>query len=225
MVKSKWYFDLEYEGECHAYAVAPDTIGFTGNTQDVVWLHWDAGQETMVACDNRNLAEGADAPLYRDKQTAMPASLLTIIIGLLAQDGDAVYFAPKMLKQFIKSGYINQMLVRKAAQALLKYPVVSPAKLVRPLEKDVTLLPVLWPILTESIKTAGAIAADGNAPPVWVNRILDIALRYAPYLAEAAKRGIMNPDDARWEGLSQIALSKAKSKAPAKAQKLLEALA
>jgi hypothetical protein len=96
--------------------------------------------------------------------------------------------------------------------------------LVRSPEKDAKLLPLLWPMLTECVKAAGASTAAGEKPPVWVNRVLDIALRYAPYLSEAAKRGLIPKDDARFAGLSEIAASKAKSTAVAKAKNLLTRL-
>jgi hypothetical protein len=143
---------------------------------------------------------------------------------LLAQDGDAVYFAPRMLEKFIENGQIDAHVVRRAAQTLLQSPAVSPAKLVRVLEKESGLLPVLWPMLTESVKAAGSLAASLGKPPVWVNRVLDIALRYAPYLAEAARRGFIPPEDARWVGLSEIAASGVKGAAAAKAHNLLRML-
>ena len=96
--------------------------------------------------------------------------------------------------------------------------------LVRSLEADVDMLPVLWPMLTESTKKAGELILEGNVPPVWANRILDTALRYAPYLTQAAELGLIPEEDAQWEGLSEIAGSKAKSSAVAKAKRLSEKL-
>jgi hypothetical protein len=151
----------------------------------------------------------------------LPFSLLTVVVGLLAQDGDAVYSAPRTLRKCVESGQIDDRIVRKALQILLQFPVINPARLVRCLEKDLKLLPLLWPVFTESLKSAGMIVADGNPPPVWVNRVLDNALRCAPYLAEAAKRGLILAEDAKWAGRSEIAASKAKSTAVAKAKKLL----
>jgi hypothetical protein len=225
IVNRGWYYDIENEGQCLAYAVKPGTVAFTPETQ--AWLHWDAEKKTVAVCAHRNWTEGKDGPLKRKGRSVpppLPLSLLTVLIGLLAQDGDAVYYAPRLLRQFIENRQIDDAVIRKAAKTLLGYPAVSPAKLARCLENDVKLLPILWPMLTESVKIAGAPAAAGEKPPVWINRILDIALRYAPYLAEAAKRGLIPEEDAKWAGLSEIAASKAKSTAVAKAQKLLEYL-
>jgi hypothetical protein len=162
--------------------------------------------------------------LERRPASPLSISLLTVIIGLLAQDGDAVYFAPRLLKQFTESGAIGEETVRRATRILLKNPVVSPAKLARSLEKDRKLLPVLWPMLTDCIKSAGDAVSAGDAPPVWINRILDIALRYAPYLKEAAKQGLIPPEDAQWQGLATIAASKSKSTVVSKAKRLLATL-
>jgi hypothetical protein len=221
VVNSGWYYDLETEGQCLAYSAAPGTA-FARSNENQAWLHWNTEKKAMVVSENRNWVEGKDSSLKKGTPTPpLPASLLTVIVGLLAQDGDAVYYAPRLLKKFIKNGQIGEEMIRKATRTLLQSSVLSPAKLVRSLEKDVKLLPILWPMLTECIKSAGELVAAGNAPPVWVNRILDVALRYAPYLAEAAKRGFIGAEDAQWLGLSEIASSKAKSTAVTKAKNLL----
>lgn len=220
IVNKGWHYDLSNEGQCIAYAVAPDTSGFIGDEDNQVWLHWDAGQRAMVVCDKRNWIEGKDNPLRGTQVPPLSASLVIVIIGLLAQDGDAKYYAPALLRECIKKGRINEQIIRKATQIFLQNPVVSPAKLVRILEKDISLLYILWPMLTECIKYAGNLVSAGEAPPVWVNRVLDIVLRYQPYLTEAANRGFISPEDAKWKGLSEIASSKSKSAAVAKAKKL-----
>lgn len=224
VVNSGWYYGLEREGACDAYAVSPDTTTFIGDRDKKVWLHWDEKRKAMVVCDKRNWFEGKDSYLQGIEAPLLSSSLLTVIIGLLAQDGDAIYYAPELLRKLIKSEQIGTYIIRKATQNLLQYPAVSPAKLVRTLEKDRKLLYVLWPMLTESIKAAGKLVVIGNAPPVWVNRVLDVSLRYAPYLIEAAKRGLIPSEDAQWLGLSEIALSKSKSTAVGKAKKLLAML-
>lgn len=224
VVKPGWYYDLEREGQCEATPAAAGATAYVRNRDNRVWLHWDEQKQSMVVCDHRNWAEGNDGPLKDAPRPALPSSLLTIIIGLLAQDGDAVYFAPRLLQKSIEEGRIGSILVHKATQTLLQCPVVSPAKLVRSLEKDIQLLPVLWPMLTESVKEAGVLIANGGSLPVWLNRVLNIAHRYAPYLKEAAIRGLIPPEDAGWIGLHEIAASKAKSTAVTKAKKLLVAL-
>lgn len=218
-----WHYDMEKEGQRQAYAVAPGTTTFMRSKETQVWLHWDAEQNALVVCNERNWAKGGDKAL-QGPASPLSISLLTVMIGWLAQDGDAKYFAPRMLQKFVENGVVGTEVTRRATQTLLQSPAISPAKLVRVLEKDATLLPALWPMLVECIRHAGAAVAAGEAPPVWVNRVLDICLRYTPYLAEAAKRGLIPPEDTRWPGLADIAGAKAKSAAVTKAKKFLVAL-
>jgi hypothetical protein len=224
IVKTSWHYDLEHEGQCEAYAVPVGTTGFTWDKEKQVWLHWDEKKKRMVACGHRNWADSGGARLKGVKAPPLPESLLTVIVGLLAQDSEAVYFAPRLLERFLENGQIGEALLRRAARTLLQYPAVSPAKLVRVLDKKSSLLSALWIMLTESVRAAGAAVSAGEAPPVWINRVLDIALRYAPYLAEATRRGLIPTEDAKWTGLAEIAAAKSKSTAVTKAKNLITAL-
>lgn len=147
--------------------------------------------------------------------------MFTILIGLLAQDGDAVYYAPRFIDNYLKSGQLSEAMIRRATQTLLQNPVVSPAKLVRILEKKPEFLPIFYPMLTECIKFAGNLTETEKKPPAWVNRVLDITIRYIPYIKEAASRGLIPADAAKMDGLEKIAESKAKSTAIEKAKKLI----
>lgn len=224
VVKGFWYYDLEQEGQCDSFAVSPHANGAASDRENRTWLHWDAAEKRMVASEHRNWIAGTDGPLSDVMTPKLSLALITVLVGLLAQDGEAKYFVPRLLNSFIEKGEIGAEHVRYATRVLLKSPAVSPAKLVRVLEKDRKLLPVLWPMLTESVKAAGALAATGGAPPVWVNRILDLALRNAPYLAQAAKLGLIPKQDAQWEGISDIACAKTKSAAVTKAKQLAKQL-
>jgi hypothetical protein len=223
-MNSDWTYPMKSEGQCQAYSAAPGTVSLNRARENMVWLHWDVEQKNMMICAQRNWVDANDNTRKNIQVPPLPFSLLTVVVGLLAQDGDAVYSASRMLRKCVENGQIDDRIVRKALQLLLSFPAISPAKLVRCLEQDVTLLPVLWPVFTESLQSAGVLVAGGNPPPVWVNRVLDNALRYAPYLAEAAKRGLIPAQEAKWTGLSEIASAKAKSTAVAKAQKLREFL-
>ncbi len=140
----------------------------------------------------RNWIEGKDGFWCGTQVPPLSASLITVILGLLAQDGDAKYYTPELLWEHIGKGVVDIQIVRKATQTFLQGSVVSPAKLVRVLEKDIKLLYLLWPMLTECIKYAGELVLAGESPPVWVNRILDVTLRYAPYLLEAVNHGFIH---------------------------------
>ena len=79
-------------------------------------------------------------------------------------------------------------------------------------------------MLVECIKYAGEFVVKSNKPPAWINRVLDICIYYADYLREATKRGYISKEDAKWQGLLEIANSTAKSAAINKAKSLVKAL-
>ena len=79
-------------------------------------------------------------------------------------------------------------------------------------------------MLIECIKYAGAIVVKNNKPAVWINRVLDICIYYADYLREAVNRGYISGEDAKWQGLLEIANSNAKSAAVNKAKSLAKIL-
>ena len=91
-------------------------------------------------------------------------------------------------------------------------------------EKERGLLSICYVMLSECIKYAGEKNVENNKPPVWINRILDICIYYADYLREAAKRGLIPKEDAKWDGLLEIANSNAKSSAIQKAKSLVKKL-
>ena len=245
IVKTNWFFDLEIEGQCQAYPAPMEHPKFTTDSQKSVYLHWDNDKKALLVSKYRNWLKNEDGPLSSTKipalsnvslflnwlsnkyeplsSTEIPAlsnTLLMVVIGLLAQDGEGAYFA----ENYVLTGRIDEGTVRRAILLFLKNPIVSPAKLIRSLEKEIKFLPLLWPILIECVRFVGNLVSRGEKIPVWTNRILDISLQYAAYLKEAALRGYITNKDAKWEGLHTIASSKLKSTAVAKAKQLQEAL-
>ena len=142
----------------------------------------------------------------------------------MAQDGDSIYGAKSLFKELVQSGTLSLKIVREITRLLLSYEEISPAKLVRIVEKESELLSICWVMLWECIKDAGAKTAETGKPPVWINRILDICIYYAAYLREAAKRGSISKEDALWPGLLEMANCGAKSTAIKKAKELFEIL-
>ncbi|MCL2528488.1 MAG: hypothetical protein FWE42_08735 [Defluviitaleaceae bacterium] len=224
-VVSNAYNDFgKYVGYLRAY---PADIGapYVNDYKNVIRLHWNADKKATVV-KNRDdwgklheLEKGA-----KEVRVPLPVSLITVLVGLIAQDGDSIYSVTRAINGLVETGQFHAEVVRKAAQTLLQHPAVNPAKLVRVLEKDVALLPATYTILTEGVKVAGEMVKAEGVTPAWLNRILDTALRYAPYLKEAAAREMLPQPDVQWCGLEDIAGLKSKSTAVAKAKKLLGVL-
>ena len=135
---------------------------------------------------------------------------------------DVAYDDGWMLRDAIEDGEVDSADVRAAVSTLLCSSDLSPARLVGMLEKKPSTLPVLWPLLTEPIRFAGASEAS---LPRWLNRVLDVALLHADHLREAAHRGLLPSDVVPWPGLEQLAANPGKSAAVTKARSLRVALA
>jgi len=218
-----WPYNIENSGVCAAHMASANTS--KTDYRASVFLHWDSREGALVV---RDKMDGKSKVKHR-----LSLSILTMILTITAQ-GNINYtydYNLNMVKNLAKKegfakkdGQINQKVAKRAMEIILQNPAVSPAKLVRSIEKDITLLPVLWPILTESIKLAGAVVATGEKLPQWTNRVLDVCLQYAPYMKEAANRGYISDDDAKWPGLREIAEARFKSVAVDKAAALVNVL-
>jgi hypothetical protein len=212
-VTKRWVYDLEQEGQCEAESVPLDNP----EARTPAWLHWDATDAALVAAANRNWREGKDGPLAGGS-TPLSTTLVAISLGLTSQDGDASLDGMHLVRDLVSEGEIGWAAVRQAMGQLLAHSVFSPVRLARLLEDDPSLLPVLWPVLTEAIQVAGA---SDTALPRWLNRILDTAVLRAPHLAEAARRGRIPAQAAAWSGLAEIAARGGSSSAVAKARQLI----
>ncbi len=222
VIISGWMYGLDNEGQTRAVE-APRGSDYAREGRSEVWLHWDESEQKMKVSEFRNWRSEVNGPL--DGESApLSAAMLTTIVGLLAQDGDAVYSSRASVRRLVKSGELGVAMLRRATRTLLSHESVSPAKLVRVLEKEAELLPVFWVMLTECIRAAGEKTEADKKPPTWVNRVLDICIYHARYLKEAAKRGLIPPEDAQWIGLDKLASCKAKSAAVQKAKKLADFL-
>ena len=224
VVISGWLYGLAHEGQVSGTKV--DRRGDRNDKIDAgkeVWLHYDSAQEKIVVSEFRNWRGGNKAPL-EGEATPYSKLFLSFAVALLAQDGDSIYGAKSLFKELVQSGTLSLKTVREITRLLLSYEEISPAKLVRIVEKERELLSICWVMLWECIKDAGAKTAETGKPPVWINRILDICIYYAAYLREAAKRGYISKEDALWPGLLEIANCGAKSTAVKKAKELFEIL-
>mgnify|MGYP000895285141 FL=1 len=217
-----WIYGLRNEGQVSAFK-ANNNGEIIDEEEKAVWLHYDNLKKKIAVSRFRNWRNEENGPL---KGESAPYSkvFLTIAVALLAQDGESIYGAKSLIKELVKSGELNVNTLGDITRELLLHEDISPAKLVRVVEKERELLSVFWIMLSECIKYAGAKTVKNNKPPVWINRILDICIYYADYLKEAAGRGFIPAKDAKWQGLLEIANSSAKSTAIKKAKSLAKIL-
>ena len=224
VVISGWLYGLAHEGQVSGTKV--DRRGDRNDKIDAekeVWLHYDKEKGKIVVSEFRNWRGGNNAPL-EGEATPYSKLFLSFVVALLAQDGDSIYGAKSLFKELVQSGTLSLKIVRDITRLLLSYEEISPAKLVRIVEKESELLSICWVMLWECVKDAGEKTAETGKPPVWINRILDICIYYAAYLREAAKRGSISKEDALWPGLLEMANCGAKSTAVKKAKELFEIL-
>lgn len=225
-ILESWFYSLDSEGQLHAIEIAKDEEHTAENLAKKgrqVWLHWDEEEGSLTVSPHRNWRQAKDGPLDGTK-TPLSSTLLTIILAILSQDGDAIYYGPSLVKRFINSGELNEGALRELIPRLLQYDALSPAKLVRALEKDPTLLPLFRLILMGAIARAESLTRAEGRIPVWLNRVLDISIYYSQYLKEALKRGLIEEGDLAKEELIALRDTKAKSTAKAKAGHLIELL-
>ncbi len=212
-VDKSWFYDLEVERQC-----AADVLGDSGDTAQV-WLRWDVRRRRLVVGEHRNWSGEGEGPLVRDAQIGpLTVTMVAVVLATLCHDDPASHY---YVQSILRSGDVGWQAVRAAMRTLLSHPDVSPARMVKIVEKNPDLLAVMWPVLTESVRTAAS--GEGN-PPKWLNRVLDTALYYVSYLREAARLGRIPVDDAQWSGLVELAARPGKSAAIGKAAALRDAL-
>ncbi len=224
VIISGWLYGLAHEGQVSGTRV--DRRGDGNGKIDAekeVWLHYDMEKGKIVVSEFRNWRGGNKAPL-EGEATPYSKLFLSFVVALLAQDGDSIYGAKSLFKELVQSGTLSLKTVREITRLLLNYEEISPAKLVRIVEKESELLSICWVMLWECVKDAGEKTAETGKPPVWINRILDICIYYGAYLREAAIRGFISKEDALWPGLLEMANCGAKSTVVKKAKALFEIL-
>lgn len=219
---ARWIYGLRNEGQVSAFE-ADNKGEIINEDEKAVWLHYDNSKKKIVVSRFRNWRNEENGPL-KGEPAPYSKALLTIAVALLAQDGESIYGAKSLFKQLVDSGDLSTDVLRDITRELLLHEEISPAKLVRIVEKERGLLSICYVMLSECIKYAGEKTVENNKSPVWINRILDICIYYADYLREAAKRGLIPEEDAKWQGLLEIAKSSAKSVAIQKARSLAKLL-
>ena len=217
-----WFYGIRQEGQVSAFPV--NHQGEILNEEEKgLWLHYDRDKGKIVVSPYRNWRGKNNGPL-EGGATPYSKIFLTMAVALLAQDGESIYGANNMFKDLTQSGTVSLEMLREITRELLAYEDISPAKLLRIVEKESGLLSIAWGMLWECLRHAGDLTKKAGKPPVWINRILDIGIYYGAYLREAMERGYISKEDARWPGLLDIANCGAKSTAVKKAKELAEIL-
>lgn len=200
-----WTYDLETEGQCQAR-----------DGDATVYLYWDG---TRVAVSgHRDRVHAEPGPLQLAGPTPpLTVSMVAVAVGMVGQDGDRGLVGEHLLEQLVRTNRIGAPAVRIAMGQLLGQADVSPARLVRVVEKRPHLLPTLWPVLTEPIRAAGL---SDEPPPRWLNQVLVVATAHALILRAAAAAGRLPADAAAWPGLTELAARPGKSAALVKARSL-----
>jgi len=212
--QTTWTYDLEREGQCQVRELL-DTDEPSNST---VWLHWDVARSALVVEPLRERRQGGTRLLRGEAVSPLSNALVTIVVGHLGYGGGSGGY---LIQQLLERRRIGSAAVTAATKMLLRSPAISPAKLVSTLEKRVNLLPVLWPLLTESISAA---AHKPGTPPTWLNRVLSVALMHSQHLAEAARRAYLPASAATWPGLANLAARPGTAASITKAKALQSAL-
>ncbi len=210
-----WTYDLENEGQCKAVERAAGETPRPG-WEGAVFLYWD-GRRLAVSRDRDRVHGGPGPAQLAGPPPPLTTSMVAVAVGMVGQDGDRGFTGEHVLEQLVRRNLIGAAAVRVAMETLLAQADVSPARLVRVIEKRPHLLPTLWPLLTEPIRAAGR---SNEPPPRWLNQILVVAIAHAPTMRAAAASGRLPEDVATWPGLAELAARPGRSAALEKARSL-----
>lgn len=218
LTRTSWFYDLEREGQCGMTERLDSEVDQVSRS----WLRWDPtaieGKGAIVVAEHRNWVDNTNGPLrLLGAPSPLTSGMVAVLLGSMNHDNAHVF----TVREAVRSRVFGSASVRLAVGRLLSNADYTPTRLVGLIESDPDTLPTLWPTLTESVRSA---AAESGTPPRWLNRVLDVALRNADILREAAYRGAIPNEDASWPGLRNIAERKGAQAALRKARELRLAL-
>lgn len=177
---------------------------------EYAWLWWKDGAMSVIDA-------AAVRGITTEESLPMPDSFTTILVASLSDNHD-VWLARHAIESAIKAGRFGAAALANAMRVLLPCPDFSPGRALYVLEHDPSLMPTLWPMITESLK----FAASESTPPRWTSRVLDCAIDNAPLLATATIRSIIPTTE--WDAVAKLAAAPRKTATRTKAQRLLSLL-
>lgn len=202
-----WSYALDHEGQLDAETVVGD---------ERRWLQWSAAEGRIVPSEFRDRSTGGNGPASRSDVPPLTVLMVAVVLASLCSDVESRYSVDAM----VAARRFSAESVRLAASRLLPLPDITPARMMGAVEREVRALPVLWPLLTESVR----FAAGEAKPPSWLNRVLDVALLRAPLLRAAAETGRIPAEHAAWPGLAELGARKGSNAALTKARTLVAEL-
>lgn len=183
------------------------------------WAHFDVATGRLVVEEGIDRMAAIDG-LRRRGSTPLSHALQVVALAMVASDGEVGLRGRHFLNDLVEKEATGWRAIRAATAALLESPDFSPDRLVGALERHPGHLPFLWPALTESVRAAGEAVGEGTGAPRWTARVLQVALARAPYLREAARRGLIVAPDSDWRGLAALASAPGRSAAVTRARRL-----
>lgn len=177
---------------------------------EYAWLWWKDGVMAVIDA-------AAVRGITTEESSPIPDSFTTVLVASLSGDHD-VWLARHAIESAIKAGRFGAAAIANAMRGLLPCPDFSPGRALYVLEHDPSLMPTLWPMITESLK----FAASESTPPRWTSRILDCAIDNAPLLATATIQSIIPTIE--WDAVAKLAAAPRKTATRTKSQRLLSIL-
>lgn len=184
--------------------------------------HWQAIEKLTASLDNPPwlmnlgwlesrgwLVEAHASDIRVAKPEVLPDSIAAAMIAFLAakREQDEVI---SLVKNYVERGLLGAAAVKSGMAAVFTNPDWRPQAAIRILTEHPQLLSALWPIITESIKIAGASVAAQQEMPRWANPLLLFTLEYGLVLSAATALGHIPVED--WVGIEQLASSGRKNR-------------